>query len=93
MRGEHHRHALVGEALQHAAEHVDADRIEPRERLVEHEQLRPVHERDAELDPLLVAERERLDAVARAVGEPEPLEPVSAAAAASARGRPCREAK
>ena len=65
MRGEEHRHALVGQLAQHAAEHVDADRVEPGERLVEHEQLRPVHERDAELHALLVAERERLDAIAR----------------------------
>ena len=52
---------------QHAAEHVDADRVEAGERLVEHEQLRVVHERGGELHALLVAERERLDAVAGAL--------------------------
>ncbi len=86
VRGEHDRHALVGQPLQDAAQHVDADRVEPRERLVEHQQLRAVHERDAELDPLLVAERERLDAVARALGQPEPLEP-------ALRGRRCLGAR
>ena len=34
-----------------------------------------MHERRAELHPLLVAQRERLDAVAGPVGDPEPLEP------------------
>ena len=61
--------------LQHAAQHVDADRVEAGERLVEHEQLGAVHERRAELHALLVAERQRLDAIAGTVGDPEPLEP------------------
>ena len=43
--------------------------------LVEHEHLGVVDERDAELDALLVAERERLDLVAGALGQPEPLDP------------------
>ena len=60
---------------EHAAEHVDADRVEAGERLVEHEQLRVVHERGRELHALLVAERERLHAVAGALGEAEPLDP------------------
>ena len=94
VRGEDHRDALVGEPLQHAAEHVDADGVEPRERLVEHEQLRPVHERRAELHALLVAERQRLHAVARAVGDPEPLEPaVGRRRRVAARESPCSEAK
>ena len=94
MRGEQDRHALVGEPAQHAAEDVDADRVEPGERLVEHEQLGSVHERDAELDPLLVAERERLDAVPGALAEPEPLEPVVGGRARRRPAvRPCSDAK
>ena len=75
VAGEDDRHAL-GRALgEHAAHHVDAGRVETGERLVEHEHLGVVHERDAELDALLVAERERLHLVAGALGEPEPLDP------------------
>ena len=57
----------------------------PGERLVEDEQLGLVHERGRELDALLVAERELLDAVVGALGQPEPLDPaVGGLAAASA---------
>ena len=50
-------------------EHVDADRVEAGERLVEHQQLGLVDERGRELDALLVAERELLDAVLGALGQ------------------------
>ena len=53
------------------SEDVDADRVQTRERLVQHEHLRPVHERGRELDALLVAERERLGAVAGSIGDAE----------------------
>ena len=62
-------------AAQHAGQHVDADRVEAGERLVEHEQLGVVDERRRQLDALLVAERQRLDAVVGALGDAEPLEP------------------
>ena len=81
-RGEHDRHAGRGVLGEHAAQHVDADRIQPRERLVEHQQLGLVHERRGELHPLLVAERELLDAVARRAR--------SARAARSSAGRGAR---
>ena len=68
-------HAGGGVFGQHAAEHVDADRVEAGERLVEHEQLRLVHQRGGELDALLVAERELLDAVLGALGQAEALDP------------------
>jgi hypothetical protein len=41
---------------QHRAEVVDPDRIQARERLVEHQQLWVVDERGGELHPLLVAQ-------------------------------------
>ena len=81
---------VVGE---HAAQHVDADRVEAGERLVEDEQLGVVHERGRELHALLVAERELLHAVARALGQPEPLDPAVGRAAGAAGGMPCSRAK
>jgi hypothetical protein len=72
---------------QHAAEHVDADGVQAGERLVEHEQLRVVHERGGELDALLVAQRQRLHAVARPLGEAEPLDPAAGGGRGGARVR------
>ena len=95
MAREHDGHAVVrGLAAQHAREHVDPDRVEPRERLVEHEQVGLVHERGGELHPLLVAERQRLDPVAAALGDPERLERLPAARRrASAAASPCSRAR
>jgi hypothetical protein len=53
---------------------VDGDRVEPGEGLVEHERLRLVDERNGELHPLLVAQRQRLDRLVGAVGDAQPLE-------------------
>ena len=65
---------------------ADRDRVEPGERLVEHEQLGLVDERRDQLDALLVAVRQRVEAVVRPIGEAEPFEPaVDAAATSSAR--------
>ena len=75
VAGEHDRHAPVGQLAQHAAHHVDADRVKAGERLVEHQHLGVVHERGRELDALLVAERELLGAVVGALAQPEPLDP------------------
>ena len=75
MAREHHGHPVVrGLPTQHARQHVDPDRIEPRERLVEHEQVGLVHERRGQLHALLVAERERLDTIVRALGHAEHLD-------------------
>jgi hypothetical protein len=61
---EHHRHPRLGLLAEHAREHVDADGVQARERLVQHEHLGPVHERGRELHALLVPEREVLGPVA-----------------------------
>ena len=66
---------MPGVVEQHAAQHVDADRVQAGERLVEDEQLGLVHQRGGELHALLVAERELLDAVAGALGQAEALDP------------------
>ena len=87
-------HARVRALAQHAAHDVDADRVEAGERLVEHEHLRVVDERDAELDALLVAERERLDAVAGALVSPSrSIQRSAAAVGGRAAASPCRRAK
>ena len=71
----------------------DADRVEARERLVEHEQLRVVDERGGELDALLVAVRQLLELRLRAIAEAHPLEPRAAAAFAALPDMPCCWAK
>ena len=52
-----------------------AMRVEPGERLVEHEQVRLVDQCRDQLDALLVAVGQRVHAIARPVGQAEPLEP------------------
>ena len=76
----------------HLAECLDADRVETGEGLVEHEQIGVVGERDDELDALLVAVGELLEAGAGAVRESEAIE-WSAARAASEAERPWSLAK
>ncbi len=53
----------------------DCQGIETRERFVEHEQIRIVHESSDELYALLIAVRQRVDAIVPSVRETEPLEP------------------
>ena len=86
VAGEHDRHAPRRPfAIQHLDQDVGADRVEARERLVEHEEVGLVHEGGGELHPLLVPERQALDPVLRAIGHPEGLEDLQAA---DPRGRP-----
>ena len=51
------------------------DRVEPGERLVEHQQIGVVDQRQGELHPLLVAARQILHVVAGTVGEVDALHP------------------
>jgi hypothetical protein len=88
MTGEQHRHAARDLGAQHPAQHVDTDRVEAGERLVEHQQLRAMHERRRELHALLVAERQRLQLVARAIGQAEALEQLVAAGLRSGGAQP-----
>ena len=88
---EQHRRARGGELGEQLGHGADRDRIEAGERLVEHEQLRLVDERGDQLDALLVAVRQRVEAVARAIGEAEPLEP-GVDAAVDVRARRVRRA-
>ena len=64
------QHAAPGPGLlhQYLADRVDACRVEAGERLVEHEQLRAVHQRGGQLNALLVAVRQRLHLAAGALG-------------------------
>ena len=57
----------------------DTDRVETRKGLVEHQQLRVVHERCRQLHPLLVAVGKSLDLVGAAFSQAEPLEPAAGA--------------
>ena len=74
MRGEQHRGAGCRALLQDAGDDVDREGVQARERLVEDEHLRVVHQRGGDLRALLIAERQRLDVVAQALAESESLE-------------------
>ncbi len=56
MRGEQHRDPARRTFLQHAGDLFDGERVETRERLVEDQHLRIVHEGCRDLRPLLIAE-------------------------------------
>jgi hypothetical protein len=76
MAGEDHRDAATGPLGEHLGEHVDAHRVQAGERLVEHQQLWPVHQRCSKLHALLVPERELLDPVAAPLCHAEAFRPV-----------------
>ena len=80
--------------VQGAAERVDAVGVEAGEGLVEDQQVGLVDQRQRQLHPLLVAERERLDRLVGALARaPARASQRSAAASAVApRSTPCRRA-
>ena len=69
VRREQHRRPAPGLGDEHLGQRVDGDRVEPGERLVEHQDVGLVDQRADQLHPLLVAEREVLELVAGAIGE------------------------
>ena len=91
MAGEDDGNAGVAALAQHLAHHVDGDRVESGERLVEHQQLRLVQQRGGQLHALLVAEAELLDLVVAPGRDPEPLGPARRRRAGR-RPRSCRAA-
>ena len=60
VAGEHDGDTGFRPLPQNTGEHVHADGIQPRERLVQDEHLGPVDQGRGELDPLLVPQRERV---------------------------------
>ena len=70
------RDTRVRPLAEHARHHVDSDRVEPGEGLVEHQKVRPEDEGRGQLDPLLVAQAQRLQLGIAPVGEAEPVQPV-----------------
>ena len=74
VRREEDRHAPRGLLAHEVGHRVDGVRVEAGERLVEDQRDRGGHDRRGDLDALLVAQRERLEGVVRALGEAEPLE-------------------
>jgi hypothetical protein len=94
VAGEDDGHAVLPHPLlERLGEDVDADRVEAGEGLVEHQDVRRVHQRGGELHALLVAERERLHAVTGPVGQAEPLDPVVGRRAGVAPARPVELAR
>ncbi len=64
-----------GRLAKHGAHLGHAHRVQAGERLVEDQHLRAVHQGGGQLHPLLVAVRERVDPVARPIGQAELLQP------------------
>ncbi len=91
VRREQHGRTGCRDIRQHALHRLDGHRVEARERLVEHEHLGAVHEGGGDLRALLVAEREALDRVVRALAEAEALEQLERVAPGR-RGRPAVQA-
>ncbi len=91
MGAEQQGGAARGELDHHVLDHLLADRIEARERLVEHHQLGVVRERGGELHPLLVAFGERGDE--RIGGQVEPLDPAQRGGLRLAGPWPCSSTK
>ncbi len=77
---------------EHVRHHVDGDRVEPGERLVEDEHVRSEDEGGGQLDALLVAQAERLELGVAPVGEAEAVQPARARRPGRPR-RSCRAAR
>jgi hypothetical protein len=75
VAGEQHRRAPRGQAGQQPGHGLHGDRVQARERLVQHQQVRLVHQGGDQLDPLLVAVRQRVQAVCGPIGQAETLQP------------------
>ena len=55
VAGEQHAGAAMRDVAEQPGHRVHRDRVQPGERLVEHQQVGRMHQRGGELDPLLVA--------------------------------------
>ena len=75
VAGEQHRRAGAGDIGEQLGHEAHGDRVETGERLVEHEQVGLVDQGGDQLDALLVAVRQGVDAVPGPVGEVETIEP------------------
>ena len=69
MAGEQHRRARLAQLVQQRGQHIHRDRVQPGERLIQDQQVRVMYQRDRELDPLLVAVRQPVDALAALMHE------------------------
>ena len=77
VAGEDDRDSAPGLLEQRLGERVDADRVQPGERLVEDQHLGPADQRGGQLHPLLVAERQLLHRVAAPLPQAEPVDPLA----------------
>ena len=88
MAREDHRDAPVARlSSEHVREHVHPDRVQPRERLIEDQDVGLVDERGCQLDALLVPQRQGLHAIVRITDDLEELEELRGARARHALGR------
>ena len=86
--GEQDGHATGGVLAQQVDHRGHGHRVEPGERLVEHEQLGTTDHGGGDLHALLVAQRERLELVVQALAQSEPVEQVGGGAAGVGGGAP-----
>ena len=71
--GDEHRHASIGLLAQDVLEHSGVLRVEPDHRLIEHDDLRRVHQRGDDGHALLGAVRQALDRLGQKLPEIKPL--------------------
>ncbi len=88
MAREEHGFARPRRLGKDGAHRVHAGRVDARERLVEDDELRIVHQRRRQLHALLVAERQGLDTVTPPAGEAEARQPISGRAAGGGPAHP-----
>ena len=74
VAGHEHRAALGGQRPHQGADPQDALRIQPVDRLVEHQDLRVTEQRRGDAEPLAHAERESLGPLPGHVGQPDEAE-------------------
>ena len=87
LRRQEHRHAVVRQPAHLVPQRGAALRVEAGGRLVQEQQPRAVHEREAEVQPALHPARVAADLAIGRVGQPDPLEQFGRRAV---RARPCR---
>ena len=73
VAGEQHRHAPGRHIGKQPAHGIHGDRVQAGKRLIEHQQVRVADQRGDQLNPLLVAVRQRIQPVRRPPGQVEPL--------------------
>ena len=92
LRRQEHRHAVVGQPADLVPQRRAALQVEAGRRLVEEQQPRAVHEREAEVEPALHPARVAAHLAVGRVGQPDALEQLAAAPFALGLAEPVQRA-